>query len=83
MDNGRRADDRDAGPVLSGEEWAAAAGSNNRPRTTDDVSITWDGRRLDTKEKVLTFLAEIEADRVAGVSFEELLRRNDECRTRP
>lgn len=36
------------------------------PRTSDEVSITMDGRRLDSKEKVLAFLAEIEADRTAG-----------------
>lgn len=29
--------------------------------TPDDVSFTYDGRRLDTKEKVLAFLAELEA----------------------
>jgi hypothetical protein len=33
--------------------------------TDDDVSITNDGRRLDSKEAVLEFLAEVEADRVA------------------
>lgn len=33
--------------------------------TSDDVSITKDGRRLDTKEKVLEFLAELEAERAA------------------
>ncbi len=31
------------------------------PPTDDDVSITNDGRRLDTKAKVLAFLAELEA----------------------
>ncbi|MDQ6617771.1 MAG: hypothetical protein M3083_24220 [Actinomycetota bacterium] len=36
------------------------------PPTTDDVSIAMDGRRLDTKEKALAFLAEIEAERAAG-----------------
>lgn len=53
-------------PVLNFDEWVAAAGKIDRPRTADDVSITLDGRRLDTKEKVLAFLAEIEADRAAG-----------------
>lgn len=33
--------------------------------TDDDVSITNDGRRLDSKQAVLEFLAEAEADRVA------------------
>ena len=36
------------------------------PPTADDVSITLDGRRLDSKEAVLTWLAEVEADRAAG-----------------
>ncbi len=36
------------------------------PPTSDDVSITTDGRRLDSKEKVLEFLAELEAEREAG-----------------
>ncbi len=31
-----------------------------RPPTEDDVSITFDGRRLDTVEKVLAFAAELE-----------------------
>ncbi len=35
------------------------------PRTDDDVSITKDGRRLDSKEKVLEFLAELELEREA------------------
>ncbi len=43
--------------------------------TTDDISITMDGPRLDTKERVLTFLAEIEAERAAGVTVEDLLER--------
>ena len=29
--------------------------------TADDVSFTYDGRQLDTKEKVLAFLAELES----------------------
>ena len=32
-----------------------------------DVSITRDGRRLDSKEAVLAWLADVEADRAAGV----------------
>lgn len=36
------------------------------PSTADDVSITRDGRRLDSKEAVLAWLAEVEADRAAG-----------------
>lgn len=33
------------------------------PPTNDDVTILWDGRRLDSKEKVLEWLAEVEAKR--------------------
>lgn len=35
------------------------------PPTDDDVSITFDGRRLDTVEKVLAFAAELEEIRAA------------------
>lgn len=35
------------------------------PRTADDVSITTDGRRLDSREAVLEFFAELEAEREA------------------
>jgi hypothetical protein len=52
--------------VLTGEEWVVAV-SKIEP-TPDDVSITLDGRRLDSKEKVLEYLAEIEAERAAGVT---------------
>jgi hypothetical protein len=55
-----------AKPVLTGEEWVAAANQNDRPPTSDDVTVTLDGRRLDSKEKVLEWLAEIEADRADG-----------------
>jgi hypothetical protein len=43
-------------------ELFAAAGAP----TPDDVSITLDGRRLDTKDKVLAFVAELEQERAAG-----------------
>jgi hypothetical protein len=35
------------------------------PASDDEVPITLDGRRLDTKEKVLQFLAELQAERAA------------------
>ena len=43
------------------------------PSTPDDVSITLDGRRLDSKEGVLAWLAEVDADRAAGrcVDFDD------------
>lgn len=36
--------------------------------TADDVSITTDGRRLDSKEAVLAFCAELAAERTHAVS---------------
>lgn len=37
------------------------------PSTPDDVGVkTFDGRHLQTKEEILEWLAEIEADRAAG-----------------
>lgn len=36
------------------------------PATRDDTSITLDGRRLDTKEAVIAWLREVEAERAAG-----------------
>jgi hypothetical protein len=48
--------------VLTADAWRAMSRSLASP-TDDDVSITNDGRRLDTKAKVLDFLAELEAER--------------------
>ncbi len=57
---------------LSSEEFIARVRAGGPP-TADDVSVTRDGRRLDTKEAVLAFLAEVEADRAAGrpVEFDD------------
>jgi hypothetical protein len=52
-------------PALDVEQLAEAARAA-QPRTADDVSITWDGRRLDSREKVLEFLAELETERAGG-----------------
>jgi len=52
-------------PVLTVEQLAEVA-RDAQPRTADDVSVTWDGRRLDSREKVLAFLAEVEASRDDG-----------------
>ncbi len=38
------------------------------PPTPDDVTVLFDGRRLDSKEKVLAWLAEIDSDQAAGRS---------------
>jgi uncharacterized protein YktA (UPF0223 family) len=42
-----------------------------------------EGVRLDTKEKVLAFLAEIEAERAAGVTAEDLQERYRDRHRRP
>lgn len=61
---GKPSDDHDAArPVLSLSELTEAV-RGDPPPTADDVSITFDGRRLDSKEKVLAFFAEVEADQV-------------------
>ncbi len=51
--------------VLDGEEWVRRVNASPG-RTPDDVSITWDGRRLDSKEAVLAFLDEVETARREG-----------------
>ena len=43
------------------ETWLSGAG----PSTEDEVSITTDGRRLDSAEAVIEFFAELEAHRDA------------------
>ena len=58
-------------PIMTGDEWAAA--DIDRPPTPDDVTITLDGRRIDSKEKALAWLAEIEADRAAGKTAADTL----------
>ena len=57
---------------LSGDEFVARAQAAGPP-TPDDVSITRDGRRLDSKEAVVAWLAEVEADRAADryVDFDD------------
>ncbi|MHB8220965.1 MAG: hypothetical protein ACYDHU_11700 [Acidimicrobiales bacterium] len=65
----------DAELVLTGEEWVAAMNANMRPPTPTDVTITWDGRAINTKEKLLAVLAEIDANQEAGITGEELERR--------
>ncbi len=52
-------------PLISEEEFLAHLAAAPPP-TPDDVSILFDGRRLDSKEAVLEWLAEVEADRKAG-----------------
>ena len=49
-------------PVMTAEEWLEGM-RHARPPTPDDVSILWDGRRLDSREAVMEWLAEVEARR--------------------
>ncbi|MDQ6727164.1 MAG: hypothetical protein M3066_13510 [Actinomycetota bacterium] len=81
MSDGRPDDGWDGVPVVSGADWVESV-HRAGPSTPDDVSVTWDGRRLDSKDKVFAFLAEVEADRAAGVSLDEIFRRQDELRSR-
>jgi hypothetical protein len=56
-----------AGEHIDGiREWdleALKQAVERRPPTPDDVSITWDGRRLDSRDAVLDFLDEINRER--------------------
>ncbi|MHB1726665.1 MAG: hypothetical protein ACYCVN_10015 [Acidimicrobiales bacterium] len=58
-------------PIMTGDEWAAT--DVGLPATPDDVTITLDGRRIDSKEKALAWLSELEADRAAGKTAADTL----------
>jgi hypothetical protein len=73
--------DDSAEPVLTFEELAEAV-KHAPPPTDDDVSITWDRRVINTKEKLLAWLKEIDAERAAGLTFEELEARAREHQER-
>jgi hypothetical protein len=62
-----------AAPVESIEELQERVDMYARPRTGDDVSITADGRRLDTKEKVLEFLEELARERAAELATPQVI----------
>jgi hypothetical protein len=51
-----------AQPVMTAEEWFQGM-RHAEPPTDDDVTILWDGRRLDSREAVMEWLAEVEAKR--------------------
>ena len=51
-----------AKPVLTAEEWFERL-RHAPPPTEDDVTILWDGTRLDSREKVLKWLEDLEAKR--------------------
>lgn len=54
-------------PVMTAEEWCESVG-RGRPPTADDVTILWDGRRIDSKEAALQWIAEFEAERAADIA---------------
>lgn len=51
-------------------EWSERINATGEPSTPDDQSRSWDGRVLDTKEKVLEFLAEMAEARSEGRSLD-------------
>jgi len=61
-----------ARPVLTVEQLAEDM-RHAPPRTDDDVSILWDGRRLDSREAVMQWLAEFDVERAE----EAVLERGD------
>ncbi len=69
-----RQDDSEAELVLTFQELAEAV-RHAPPPTEDDVTVTWDGRVINTKEKLLAWLKEIDAERAAGLTFEQLEAR--------
>jgi hypothetical protein len=53
--------------MVTAEEWFERM-REAAPPTDDDVTTLWDGRRLDSREKVLEWLEEVEAKRAEGVT---------------
>lgn len=51
-----------AQPVMTADEWFERM-RHAAPPTSDDVTILWDGRRLDSREAVMEWVAEVEAKR--------------------
>ncbi len=47
---------------MTAEEWFEGM-RHAAPPTEDDVTILWDGRRLDSKEAVMEWHAEVDAKR--------------------
>jgi hypothetical protein len=52
---------------MTAEEWFEGM-RQARPPTLDDVTVLWDGRRLDSREAVMEWLAEVEAKRAADAA---------------
>ena len=53
--------DMDAQPVMTAEELIERV-RHAAPPTPDKVTILWDGRRLDSREAVMEWLAEVEGE---------------------
>jgi hypothetical protein len=53
-------------PAVTVEEFQARLDAAGGPATHDDQCVTRDGRVLDTKDKVLAFLAEVADTRAEG-----------------
>ena len=51
-----------AEPVMTAEDLFERV-RNAPPPTDDDVTILWDGRRLESRQAVMEWLAEVEAKR--------------------
>jgi hypothetical protein len=47
------------------------------PPTPDDVTILWDGRRLDSREAVMQWLAEVDVKRAEEAAAEPHRRLTD------
>jgi hypothetical protein len=58
-----------AQPAMTGDEWAERM-RHAAPPTPDDVSITLDGRRLDSRQAVLDWLADLAATRQQALEHE-------------
>jgi hypothetical protein len=56
-----------AQPILTAEQLIERV-RNAGPLTPDDVTILWDGRRLDSREAVKEWLVEVEAARAEGAA---------------
>jgi hypothetical protein len=52
---------------MTAEEWFERM-RDAAPPTEDDVTVLLDGRRLDSRDKVLAWLAEVDAERTQGGS---------------
>jgi hypothetical protein len=55
-----------AQPVMTAEEWFEGM-RHGRPPIAEDVTTLWDGRRLDSREAVMEWLAEVEVKRAEDV----------------